>query len=105
MADHRGIVVRVLSWNLFHGRDFPPDPDLFTRRSRLLRTTERGPTHAQVNRPLREEFAAWLAERPWEIALLQEAPPRWLRPLGERCEANGALALTSRNSFGRVRAA
>ena len=31
--------LRVLSWNLFHGRDFPPDPALRTLRSRLLRTT------------------------------------------------------------------
>ena len=28
--------MRVLSWNLYHGRDFPPDPALFTLRSRLL---------------------------------------------------------------------
>ena len=26
----------VLSWNLFHGRDFPPDRALLTWRSRLL---------------------------------------------------------------------
>jgi endonuclease/exonuclease/phosphatase family metal-dependent hydrolase len=103
MADHRGIVVRVLSWNLFHGRDFPPDPSLLTWRSRLLRTTERSATHAQVNRPLTEEFAAWLAGHSWELALLQEAPPRWLRTLGERCGASGAIALTSRNSLQRVR--
>jgi endonuclease/exonuclease/phosphatase family metal-dependent hydrolase len=105
MTDHQGIVVGVLSWNLFHGRDFPPDPALSTCRSRLLRVTERDGTHAQVNRPLREEFATWLAERPWDIVLLQEAPPRWLSALGERCGASGALALTSRNTLGWLRAA
>ena len=29
--------VRALSWNLFHGRDHPPEPELLTWRSRLLR--------------------------------------------------------------------
>src|SRR5918999_3045 len=97
MARHRGIVVGVLTWNLFHGRDFPPDPALLSWRSRLLRSTERGATHAQVNRPLLDEFSGWLADRPWELALLQEAPPRWLAELGRRCRADGAIALTSRN--------
>ena len=105
MARHPGIVIGVLSWNLFHGRDFPPDPSLRTWRSRLLRTTERGATHAQVNRPLREEFASWLASREWELALLQEAPPRWQSELARRTGASSAIALTSRNSFGRLRAA
>jgi endonuclease/exonuclease/phosphatase family metal-dependent hydrolase len=104
MADHRGIVVRVVSWNLFHGRDYPPDRALFTWRSRLLCATERSTTHAQVNHPLREDFAEWLAARPWDVTLLQEAPPRWLATLGERCGANGVLALTSRNTLGRLRA-
>jgi endonuclease/exonuclease/phosphatase family metal-dependent hydrolase len=57
-----------------------------------------------VNRPLLDEFADWLAARPWELAFLQEAPPRWLPDLGERCSASGALALTSRNTLGRLRA-
>jgi endonuclease/exonuclease/phosphatase family metal-dependent hydrolase len=75
-----------------------------TWRSRLLRVTERGPAHAQVNAPLREEFAGWLARRPWDVALLQEAPPRWLEALARRCDASGALALTSRNWLFPVRA-
>lgn len=105
MARHPGIVIAALSWNLAHGRDFPPDRSLQTWRSRILRTTERGDTHAQVNRPLREEFATCLAERDWELALLQEVPPRWQAKLARRTEAGAAIALTSRNSFGRLRAA
>jgi endonuclease/exonuclease/phosphatase family metal-dependent hydrolase len=50
-----------------------------------------------VNRPLLDEFARLLAGFDWEIALLQEAPPRWFRPLARRLGASGALALTSRN--------
>jgi endonuclease/exonuclease/phosphatase family metal-dependent hydrolase len=89
--------MRVLSWNLYHGRDFPPDPALFTWRSRLLRRTERNATHAQVNRPLLPEFALWLERRDWDVALLQEAPPRWFEPLARRTRSSAALALTSRN--------
>jgi endonuclease/exonuclease/phosphatase family metal-dependent hydrolase len=94
---HPRIVVRVVTWNLFHGRDHPPDGALFTWRSRLFGTIERNATHAQVNRPLLPKFAATLARMPWELALLQETPPRWLRPLCEAASASGASALTSRN--------
>jgi endonuclease/exonuclease/phosphatase family metal-dependent hydrolase len=89
--------MRVLSWNLYHGRDFPPDPALFTWRSRLLRTTERNATHVQVNRPLFDEFARVIDGFDWDIALLQEAPPRWFRELCIRTRSHGALVRTSRN--------
>ena len=89
--------MRVLSWNLYHGRDFPPNETLFTLRSRLLRITERNATHVQVNHLLREEFAGWIAEREWDVALLQETPPLWFRRLGEQARANGVRVLTSRN--------
>ena len=89
--------MRVLSWNLYHGRDFPPDPALYTWRSRLFRVTERNATHAQVNRPLLDEFVQLIAGIEWDVALLQEAPPRWFRTLSTRLGASGALALTSRN--------
>jgi endonuclease/exonuclease/phosphatase family metal-dependent hydrolase len=92
------VLLRVLGWNLYHGRDFPPDAGLLTWRSRLLRTTEHGATHAQVNRSLRGEFERLLADRfEWDVALLQEAPPRWFAPLARATRASGALALTSRN--------
>lgn len=105
MASHQGIVVRALTWNLFSGRDHPPNDALRTWRSRILRVTERDDTHAQVNRRLLPEFGGWLAARGWDVALLQEAPPTWLRPLAERCGASGAIALTSRNTFAFARAA
>jgi endonuclease/exonuclease/phosphatase family metal-dependent hydrolase len=89
--------MRVLSWNLYHGRDFPPDPALFTLRSRLLRRTERNATHVQVNRPLLGEFADVLNGLEWDVALLQEAPPRWFGELRRRTASEGARTLTSRN--------
>jgi endonuclease/exonuclease/phosphatase family metal-dependent hydrolase len=99
-----GVELTILSWNLFHGRDFPPDPALFTWRSRLLGTSERGATHVQVNRELLDEFATVLAEAAWDVALLQECPPRWWEPLAAACGAASHGVLTSRNSLGELRA-
>ena len=56
-----------------------------------------------MNRPLLHEFASWLAAHEWELALLQEVPPRWQRELALRTEASSAIALTSRNFFARLR--
>jgi hypothetical protein len=94
----------AISWNLFHGRDFPPDPALFTWRSRLLRVTEHNATHLQVNRDLLAEFAHLLARAEWDVALLQECPPRWCAPLARACDAEAHLVLTARNSLGPLRA-
>jgi len=93
----------AVSWNLFHGRDFPPDPALFTWRSRLLRIEERNETHLQVNRELVDEFAALLAGAEWDVALLQECPPRFAKPLATACDAEAHRVLTSRNSFSPLR--
>ncbi len=93
----------AVSWNLFHGRDFPPDPALFSWRSRLLRIEERNETHVQVNRELVDEFAELLAAAEWDVALLQECPPRFAAPLAEACDAEAHRALTSRNSLSRLR--
>lgn len=78
----------VLTWNLFHGRDHPPEG-----------STE----HLAVNRVLREEFASLLAHESWDLAFLQEAPPYWLRPLARAAGASGSSALTSRNFGAFVR--
>lgn len=93
----------AVSWNLFHGRDFPPDPALFTWRSRLLGIEERNATHVQVNRELVGEFAELLSAVEWDVALLQECPPRFAGPLAEACGAEAHRALTSRNSLGSLR--
>jgi endonuclease/exonuclease/phosphatase family metal-dependent hydrolase len=96
--------VRALTWNIYHGRDFPPDPSLFTRRSRLRGTTERSATHVQVNRDLFDQFAGILSRGTWDVALLQEAPPRWAGPLAPACDAAYRISLTSRNGLGSIRA-
>jgi endonuclease/exonuclease/phosphatase family metal-dependent hydrolase len=88
---------RAITWNLFHGRDFPPDRALFTPRSRLFRITERNATHVQVNRDIFPSFAEILSRAEWDVALLQEAPPRWSERLAHACDAEGHRVLTSRN--------
>ena len=97
------MTVRVLTWNLFHGRDFPPDPRLLTLRSRLFARSEANATHRQVNRDLLDEFADVLAGSQWDVALLQEVPPRWSEALARACRAEGHGVLTSRNWLAPLR--
>ena len=99
------MVFAALTWNLFHGRDFPPDPELRDWRLRVLPGEWHQGGWAQVNRSLRDEFATRLASFEWDVALLQEAPPRWLRPLATAADASGASGLTSRNWLAFARAA
>jgi len=68
--------LRVLTWNLFHGRAVPPrDEDLF------------------------DAFAMRLAGWRWDVALLQEVPPWWPVSLARACGADVRFALTSRNAL------
>lgn len=70
------MALRVLTWNLFHGRALPPrDRDLIDDFSERLRTWE------------------------WDVALLQEVPPWWPPLLATACDAQQATALTSRNQL------
>jgi endonuclease/exonuclease/phosphatase family metal-dependent hydrolase len=68
--------VRVLAWNLFHGRSLPP-----------------------AGRSLLGEFAERIAGWDWDVALLQEVPPWWPVPLARAARAEQRTALTSRNAF------
>ena len=108
--------LKAITWNLFHGRDAPPDRSLWTWRSRLTGRAESNPTHRQVNRDLTADFIEVLhrnttpphaqgAKPDWDLALLQECPPRWVSALAKACGAQAHLALTSRNSLSAIRAA
>jgi endonuclease/exonuclease/phosphatase family metal-dependent hydrolase len=68
--------MRVVTWNLFHGRSLPP------AREALL-----------------TQFAAKLAEWEWDVALLQEVPPWWPQALADASGAQQRRALTSRNAL------
>lgn len=71
-----GVVLRVLSWNLRHGRALPP-----------------------AGRYLLAEFSAALSSWDWDVALLQEVPPWWPPALAQACDADQRLVLTSRNGL------
>ncbi len=68
--------MRVLSWNLFHGRSLPP-----------------------AGRDLMDDFSARLAGWEWDVALLQEVLPWWPPALGRAAGASARTALTSRNQL------
>jgi endonuclease/exonuclease/phosphatase family metal-dependent hydrolase len=74
--------LRVLTWNLFHGRSQPP-----------------------AGRPLAAEFASTLAGWDWDVALLQEVPPWWPPQLARIAGAEHRAVLTSRNWGPAVRRA
>jgi endonuclease/exonuclease/phosphatase family metal-dependent hydrolase len=74
--------MRILTWNLFHGRAQPP-----------------------AGRDLEREFAAALAGWDWDVALLQEVPPWWPPALARACDADHRTALTSRNALLALRRA
>jgi endonuclease/exonuclease/phosphatase family metal-dependent hydrolase len=68
--------MRVLTWNLLHGRAVPP-----------------------AGRELFDEFAGALADWEWDVALLQEVPPWWPAWLSDRLGADARRVLTSRNAL------
>jgi endonuclease/exonuclease/phosphatase family metal-dependent hydrolase len=72
--------LRVLTWNVMHGRAVPP-----------------------AGRELLSEFSDALAGWQWDVALLQEVPPWWPAALGSRLRASALSVLTSRNSLLVVR--
>ena len=69
------MALRVLTWNLFHGRAVPEE-----RRSLL------------------PDFSARIAGWEWDVALLQEVPPWWPAQLARAAGAQPLVALTSRNA-------
>ena len=71
---HKVSALRVLTWNLYHGRSRPPS-----------------------GRSLLNEFAAALDGWAWDVALLQEVPPWWPPMLARACRAQQRTRLTSRN--------
>lgn len=92
----------VFCWNIFHGRDGPPDRSLYTRRAEWTRRTEKNETHVQVNRDLWREYTDMLCAAEWDVALLQECPPRWKPGFARECGADAYQSLTSRNWLARI---
>jgi endonuclease/exonuclease/phosphatase family metal-dependent hydrolase len=89
----------ALSWNVFHGRDAPPNPAIQRKAMRLSARPLDDGVYLQLNRSLEREFAGLISASAWSVCLLQEAPPAWADGLGERCSAHVVRSLTSRNQF------
>ena len=70
----------VLTWNLFHGLSQP-----------------------RAGRSLFGDYARLLAGWRWDVALLQEVPPWWARPLAERSQASMRMRLTNRSELWPLR--
>jgi endonuclease/exonuclease/phosphatase family metal-dependent hydrolase len=68
--------LRVLSWNLMHGRSMP-----------------------SAGRDLLPEFTVALRGWEWDVALLQEVPPWWPEALATSLESEQRSARTSRNGL------
>jgi endonuclease/exonuclease/phosphatase family metal-dependent hydrolase len=92
----------ALSWNLFHGRDAPPDPRSKRNAWRLSRQPIDDGTYLNVNHSLMDEFAALISASSWSICLLQEAPPAWTHALARQSGGDAFRSLTSRNQFARI---
>src|SRR4051812_25306729 len=74
VTQHPRIVVRAVTWNLWHG--------------------QAGSVH---------DYVAALGGLEWDVALLQEAPPRWRGALARELGAESAIVLTPRNSGAPIR--
>jgi endonuclease/exonuclease/phosphatase family metal-dependent hydrolase len=68
--------LRVLTWNLLHGRSVPG-----------------------AGRDLFDDFAGALRRWEWDVALLQEVPPWWPALLADRLGCDARSVLTSRNAL------
>ena len=65
--------MRVLTWNVFHGRADPP-----------------------AGRDLFDEFAERVAGWEWDVALLQEVPPWWPLRLAQPARASMRMSISGR---------
>jgi len=68
--------MKVLTWNLFHGRSVP-----------------------ETRHALLHEFTDKISGWPWDVALLQEVPPWWPPALAAATGAQQRTVLTSRNAL------
>jgi endonuclease/exonuclease/phosphatase (EEP) superfamily protein YafD len=88
-----------MTWNLFHGRDWPPEPALQVRahKGNFRRGPRLGERYEQANWDLFDRFAAFIEGIDWDVALFQECPPSWKRRLAAACGAEVHRALSGRN--------
>src|SRR5690242_6055975 len=89
----RGHPIRVVTWNLFHGRDGGPEVRA-TWASTLLRRPVAVGDRLHLNRRLIEPMARVLAGAEPDLCLLQEVPPCSVVHLARALRADAVWALT-----------
>jgi hypothetical protein len=95
------VQLRALTWNVFHGRDWPPEKPLQVRahKGNFRRGPILGEEYEQVNWDLFDLFAAMISGASWDVALFQEFPPSWKTKMAGTCGAESHRALSGRNLF------
>jgi endonuclease/exonuclease/phosphatase (EEP) superfamily protein YafD len=90
-----------MTWNVFHGRDWPPEPELQVRahKGNFRRGPRLGDRYEQTNWDLFDQFAALIGGIDWDVAIFQEFPPSWKRRMAGACGADAHRALSGRNWF------
>ena len=88
-----------MTWNVFHGRDWPPEPRLQVRahKGNFRRGPRLGERYQQTNWDLFEQFATLIAGIDWDVALFQEFPPSWKSRMARACGADAHRAFSGRN--------
>jgi endonuclease/exonuclease/phosphatase family metal-dependent hydrolase len=90
-----------MTWNVFHGRDWPPEPELQVRahKGNFRRGPRLGERYEQTNWDLVDRFADLIRGIEWDVALFQEFPPSWKKRMAEACGAEAHRAFSGRNWF------
>jgi endonuclease/exonuclease/phosphatase family metal-dependent hydrolase len=90
-----------MTWNVFHGRDWPPEPELQVRahKGNFRRGPRLGERYEQTNSDLAERFADLIRGIDWDVVLLQEFPPSWKKRIAAACGAEAHRAFSGRNWF------
>jgi endonuclease/exonuclease/phosphatase family metal-dependent hydrolase len=90
-----------MTWNVFHGRDWPPEPELQVRahKGNCRRGPRLGREYEQTNWDLFDRFASLIREIDWDVALLQEFPPAWKNRMVAATGGDVHRAFSGRNWF------
>jgi endonuclease/exonuclease/phosphatase (EEP) superfamily protein YafD len=93
------VELTAMTWNVFHGRDWPPEPVLQVRahKGNFRRGPRRGERYEQTNWDLFEQFASFIGGIAWDVVLFQEFPPSWRTRMAQACGAEAHRALSGRN--------
>jgi endonuclease/exonuclease/phosphatase (EEP) superfamily protein YafD len=88
-----------MTWNVFHGRDWPPEPELQVRahKGNFCRGPRLGERYEQTNWDLFGLFASFIDGIDWDVALFQEFPPAWKQRMAAACDAGAHRAFSARN--------